>query len=69
MSSGSFKNVINKMETKPIYLLINHVYLYSYKQNLAINDLPRLKYHKTQQTKPSNVIIFLSNAFKVLPTN
>ena len=53
MRSDAFKNVIIKMEakpnqTKPIYLLINHVYLYSY---LVLKNLPRLILHKTQQTK------------------
>ena len=48
MSSGSFKNVINKMETKPHQLHTNHLYLY--KQDFVLNNLPRFICHKTQQT-------------------
>ena len=44
MNSGSFKNVINKM-----YLQIPNIYLY--KQDLALNNLQWLIYHKTQQNK------------------
>ena len=50
---GSFKNVTNKMETKPdqtkpIYMFTNYVYLYSYKQDLVLNNLPtRLIWRKT----------------------
>ena len=32
MSAGSFKNVINKIETQPIDLFTNQEYLYLYKQ-------------------------------------
>ena len=48
MNPGSFKNVINKMCLQIIYLV------YMYKQNLALNNLQGLIYHKTQpkQTKP-----------------
>ena len=37
-------------QTKLIYLLTNHVYLYLYKQDLALSNQPRLICHKTQQT-------------------
>ena len=47
MSLGSFKNVFNKMFT-------NHIYLIDmYKQDLALNNLQWLIYHKTQ---PNQII-------------
>ena len=48
-NSGSFKNVINKMETKPMYLLSNPEHLYSYNEDLALIILLRLIDNKTQQ--------------------
>ena len=59
MRSGSFKNFMNEMEAKPIYLLKNHVYLYSYKQDLALNNLPRLICRKTQEKL--NIVILLTH--------
>ena len=40
--------------TKLIYLLINHVYFYSYKRNWALNYLRWLICLKTHQTKKTN---------------
>ena len=47
MSSGSFKNVINKMCLEIIYLT------YMYKDDLALNNLQWLICHKT---KPNQII-------------
>ena len=41
MSSGSFKNLINKMFAKYIYLI------YMYKEDLVLNNLQWLICHKT----------------------
>ena len=42
MSSGSFKNVINKMCLEILYLI------YMYKKNLALNDLQWSICHQTK---------------------
>ena len=49
MSSGSFKNVINKIGLEIIYLL------YMYKKNLTLNNLQWLIFHQTQ---PNEFFIF-----------
>ena len=43
--SGSFKNIVYKMCLQIIYLI------YVYKENLALNNLQWLIYHKTNPTK------------------
>ena len=48
MSSGSFKNVINKMCLETIYLI------YVDEKNLALNDLQWLICHKTN-IKPNQM--------------
>ena len=48
MSSGLFKNGIDKMCLKIIYLI------YMYKEDLVLNNLQCLICHKT---KPNNVIV------------
>ena len=49
MSSGSFKNIINKMCWQNMYLI------YMYKQDLALNNLQQLICHKTQP----NLILYI----------
>ena len=47
ISTGSFKNVINKMFTTHMYLI------YMYKEDMALNNLQCLICHKTQ---PNQII-------------
>ena len=53
MSSGSFKNVIQKMFTNDVYLI------YMYKQDMALNNLQWLICHKTgpTQAKKNNCLM------------
>ena len=51
MSSGSFKNVINKICLEIIYVI------YRYKKDLALNNLQWLICHKT---KPNQTKLFSS---------
>ena len=43
MSSGSFKNIINKMCLEIIDVI------YMYREDLALNNLQGLRYHKPKQ--------------------
>ena len=49
MSSGSLKNVINKMFTNHIYLI--YAYICMHKEDLTLNYLLWLIYNKTQQNQ------------------
>ena len=49
MNWGSFKNVINKISLQIIYLI------YMYKEDMALNNLQWMIYHKTNPTQPLNI--------------
>ena len=51
MSSSSFKNVINRMFLNPIFNV--YIYIYIYKEELALNNPQWLICHKTH---PNQII-------------
>ena len=53
MSSGSFRNVIDKMCLEIIYLI------YKYKQDLVSNNLQWLICHKTKLKQTLPIIVYL----------
>ena len=60
MRPDPFKNIINIIETKSHQSTCLQIL---YKQDLVLNNLPRLIFHKTQQTKPNHCEKRWINAF------
>ena len=64
MSSGSFKNVTYKLFVYKLYIfnIYIYIYIYIYKQDLALNDLQWLICYKTLPTpKPAANLVFIKN--------